>query len=84
MDLGSYMTPAQTNSTAAITTLVDTMSTILTGGNMLASSKSSIVSFVANTTNFPLSATPTNSQMRDRVRAIVQLIVVSPEFAIQK
>ena len=84
MDLGSYMTPAQTNSTAAITALVDTMNTILTGGNMLASTKSSIVSFVANTTNFPLSATPTNSQMRDRVRAIVQLIVVSPEFAIQK
>ena len=84
MDLGSYMTPAQTNSSAAITTLVDTMNTILTGGNMLASTKSSIVSFVANTTNFPLSATPTNSQMRDRVRAIVQLIVVSPEFAIQK
>ncbi len=84
MDLGPYMTPAQTNSAAAITTLVDTMNTILTGGNMLASTKSSIVSFVANTTNFPLSATPTNSQMRDRVRTIVQLIVVSPEFAIQK
>ncbi len=84
MDLSPYMTAAQTNSTAAITTLVETMNTLLTGGNMLASSKSSIVSFVANTTNFPLSATPTNSQMRDRVRAIVQLIVVSPEYAIQK
>ncbi len=84
MDLNPYMTAAQTNSTAAITILVETMNTLLTGGNLLASTKSGIVSFVANTTNFPLSATPTNSQMRDRVRAIVQLIVVSPEYAIQK
>jgi hypothetical protein len=43
-----------------------------------------MVSFVANITNFPYSATPTTTQMRDRVRAVVHLILTSPEYAIQK
>jgi hypothetical protein len=51
---------------------------------MTPEAKTVIVNFTANTTNFPMSATPTNTQMRDRVRAIVHLIVTSPEYAIQK
>jgi hypothetical protein len=81
MDLSPYM--AQT-SNAAIPGLVDRLADLLTGGQMTPEAKAVIVSFVANTTNFPMSATPTNTQMRDRVRAVVHLIVASPEYAIQK
>jgi uncharacterized protein (DUF1800 family) len=83
MDLSPYMTAAQT-SNAAIPALVDKLADLLTGGQMTPEAKTVIVNFTANTTNFPMSATPTNTQMRDRVRAIVHLIVTSPEYAIQK
>jgi hypothetical protein len=43
-----------------------------------------ITGYVANTTNFPYSSPPTNQQMRDRVRATLQLILTSADFAIQK
>ena len=80
MDLASYMTLAQT-SNAGIPGLVDALGTVLTGGNLTASTKNTIVNYV--TSNHPYT-TPTNTQMRDRVRAIIQLIVTSAEYAIQK
>ncbi|HEX8280759.1 MAG TPA: DUF1800 family protein, partial [Chthoniobacterales bacterium] len=84
MDLSPYMTAAQT-SNAAIPALVDKLGDLLTGGQLSAEVKTAIVSFVANTTNFPYTAAaPTNTQMRDRVRAIVHLIITSPEYAIQR
>ena len=84
MDLGPYMTAAQT-SDSAIPALVDSISTLLTGGNLSSAARSTIISYVANTTNFPYTTgAPTNTQMRDRVRAIVHLIVTSAEYAIQK
>ncbi|MFL6568257.1 MAG: DUF1800 family protein, partial [Chthoniobacterales bacterium] len=83
MDLSPYMTSAQT-SNAGIPALVDKLGDLLTGGQLNAQTKTAIVSFVANTTNFPLNGTPTNTQMRDRVRAVVHLIVTSPEYAIQR
>ncbi|MEQ1851377.1 MAG: hypothetical protein ABMA01_07270, partial [Chthoniobacteraceae bacterium] len=33
---------------------------------------------------FPMSPAPTNQQMRDRVRAIIHLIITSAEYAVQK
>ena len=83
MDLSPYMTAAQT-SNAAIPALVDKLADLLTGGQMTPEAKTVIVNFTANTTNFPFNPTPTNTQMRDRVRAVVHLIVASPEYAIQK
>lgn len=83
MDLSSYMTSAQT-SNAAIPALVDKLGDLLTGGQLTSATKSAIVSFVANTTNFPFGASPTPTQMRDRVRAVVHLIITSPEYAIQR
>lgn len=83
LDLGPWMTPAYTANTG-IPGLVDALNSLLTGGQLSASAKNIIVSFVANTTNFPYSSPPTYSQMRDRVRAVVHLIVVSPDFTIQK
>ncbi len=83
LDFGPYMTQAQT-SNAGIPALTDTLGTLLTGGSLEASTKTAIISYVANTTNFPLSVTPTNTQMRDRVRAIVHMIIISPDYAIQQ
>jgi hypothetical protein len=84
MDLGSYMTPTQTANTG-IPDLVDAIGLLLTGGNLSTAARTTIINYLANTTNFPLTApTPTNTQMRDRVRAIVHLIVTSAEYAIQK
>jgi hypothetical protein len=83
MDLSPYMTAAQT-SNAGIAGLVDRLGDLLTGGQLTTATKTEIVNFATNTTNFPYSATPTTTQMRDRVRAVVHLIVASPEYAIQK
>ncbi len=82
MDLSLYMTAAQT-SNAGIPALVDTIGTLLTGGNLSNGAKTIIINYVANNTNFPYT-TPTNIQMRERVRAIVHLILTSAEYAIQK
>lgn len=84
LDIGPWMTPAAT-SNAGIPGIVDSMNTLLCSGQLSASAKSIIVSYVADTTRFPLtSPVPTNSQMRDRVRAVLHLIVSSPEFIVQK
>jgi uncharacterized protein (DUF1800 family) len=83
MDLGPYMTSAQT-SNAGIPSLVDAISTLLTSGNLTSATRTTIINYVANNTNFPMAATPTNTEMRNRVRAIVHLITTSAEFAIQR
>jgi len=82
MDLGPYMTTAFT-SNAGIPSLVDTLNSLLCAGQLSPASKTFIVNFVANTTNFPYT-TPTPGQMRDRVRAVVHLILTSPDCIIQK
>lgn len=85
LDIGPYMTPAKT-SNAGIPGLVDELANLLVGAPLdTGTTRPTIVNFVANTTNFPYtSPTPTNQQMRDRVRAIIHLIVTSAEFAVQK
>jgi uncharacterized protein (DUF1800 family) len=84
LDLGQWMTSAYT-SNAGIPSLVDALSGLLTGGPLSTSAKNAIVSYVTSTNplNFPYT-TPTNTEMRDRVRAVVHLIVDSPDFIIQK
>jgi hypothetical protein len=82
LDLGPWMTTVYT-SNAGIPSLVDALNSLLCAGQLSANAKTAIVNYVANTSNFPYT-TPTNTQMRDRVRAVVHLIVVSPDFTIQK
>ena len=83
MDFSPYMTPTQT-ADAGIPALVDQLGNLLTGG-LSSSARTTIINFVANTTNLPYTTgTPTPTQMRDRVRAIVHLIITSPEYAIQR
>jgi hypothetical protein len=84
LDLGPWMTVANT-SDAGIPGLVDSLGTLLCAGQLSTAAKNVIVTYVANTSRFPLaSPTPTNTQMRDRVRAVVHLIVSSPEFIVQR
>jgi hypothetical protein len=78
------MTPAQT-SDAGVPGLINTLAVLLTGDNLTSATRTIITNYVANTTSYPYTTpTPTATQMRDRVRAIVHLIVTSAEYAIQK
>jgi len=82
LDIGPWMTPGNT-SNAGIPGLVDSLNSLLCGGQLSASAKTLIVNYVANTSNFPYT-TPTGGQMRDRARAVVHLIINSPDFTIQR
>ncbi|MBX7211321.1 MAG: DUF1800 family protein [Verrucomicrobiaceae bacterium] len=85
LDIGSYMTPAKT-ANAGIPALVDELGALLVGGPLdSTTTRQTIIDFASNTTYFPYtSPTPTNQQMRDRVRAIIHLILTSAEYAVQK
>ena len=82
LDLGPWMTTAYT-SNAGVPNLVDQLNTLLLGGQLSAGARTRIISYVANTANFPYT-TPTYTQMRDRVRGVVHLLLESPDFTIQK
>jgi len=56
----------------------------LLAGQLSAAAKTNIINYVTNTVNFPYSTPPTQTQMRDRVRAVVHLITCSPDFTIQR
>jgi uncharacterized protein (DUF1800 family) len=83
LDIGAWMTTNYT-SAAGIPNLVSNLNTVLLAGQLSAAAQTNIVNYVTNVVNFPFSATPTQGQMRDRVRAVVHLIVNSPDFTIQK
>ncbi|HEX4263551.1 MAG TPA: DUF1800 family protein [Verrucomicrobiae bacterium] len=83
LDLGPWMTSSLT-SDAGIPTLIDQLNTQLCAGQLSPAAKTLFVSYVANA-RFPYTTpTPTFTQMRDRVRAVVHLITASPEFNIQR
>jgi uncharacterized protein (DUF1800 family) len=81
LDLSPWMTPGYA-SNAGISSLIDALSSLLTGGELNAAAKSVIMNYV--TTSFTYSTPPTNTQLRDRVRAVVHLILTSPDFTIQR
>jgi len=81
MDLGPYLSMT---SNASIPSLVDLWNNRLMGGSMTSATRSAIIAYVANTTNFPYSTTPTVSQEAARARAVLHLLLVSPEYTIQK
>jgi len=83
LNLAPWMTPTLTTNTG-IPALVSNLNTLLAAGQLSAPAQASIVGFVTNTGNFGYSAPPTPTQMRDRVRAVVHLIVNSPDYIIQK
>jgi hypothetical protein len=83
MDMSSLMTAANTSNANLGPNIIDKLNKELMGGTMSQGMRDAINAYVANTANFPYT-TPTNTQMRDRLRAIVHLIVTSTEFAIQR
>ena len=78
LDIGPWMTPGYT-SNAGIPSLVDALNTLLCAGQLSPGAKTQIVNYAITLTN----ANP-NTQMRDRVRAVIHLIVSSPDFIVQK
>ncbi|MDB6068549.1 MAG: hypothetical protein JWR26_4757 [Pedosphaera sp.] len=83
MDLGPWMTTNYT-ANAGVPNMVDGLNTLLTGGQLATNARTTIINYVANTTNFPYSTSPSQSQMRDRARAVVHLLITSPDYTIQK
>jgi len=83
LDYGPWMTPANT-SASGLSGLVDTFNSKLLAGQLSAGAKTFIVNYVNNVTNFPYSTPPTDAQMRDRVRAVAHLIMLSPDYTIQR
>ncbi len=87
MDIGAYLTPSSRTADANIGTLVDDLARLLVGGPLQTNTRTEVINFVANTSRFPYTTTgfgPTNLQKRDRVRAIIHLILTSAEYAVQK
>lgn len=88
---------ATTTSTVDSVGLVDKLSDILTGGMLTSDTKTKLVTLLNDTTAFPPTvvvkgtttappAAPTfpTTSIRDKVRAAVQLILSSPEYAVQR
>jgi hypothetical protein len=78
LDIGPWLVPPYTN----MPVLVDSLNTLLLAGQLSGAAKTNIVNFVTNTASgyFPAGST----QQRDRVRAVVHLLITSPEFTVQK
>ena len=85
LDFGPWMTTNYTSATG-IPGLIDSLNSLLLGGQLSTGARSNIISYVTNTATayFPYSSPPTFTQMRDRVRTVVHLIITSPDFTIQK
>jgi Protein of unknown function (DUF1800)/PA14 domain len=83
LNIAPWMTTNYT-SNAGIPSLVSALNTYLAAGELSALTQSNIISYVANTTNFTYSTPPNQTQMRDRVRAVIHLIASSPDYIIQK
>ena len=81
LDLSPWMTPGYT-SNAGIPGLVSALSSLLTAGELSIAAQGVIANYV--TSSFTYGSPPTNTQMRDRVRAVVHLILTSPDFTIQR
>jgi hypothetical protein len=68
-----------------LSTLVDRLSTLLMGRLLPAAAKTEITNFVSNTANIPYNnTTPSDTNKRDRLRAILHFILTSPDFTIQR
>ncbi|HEV2455019.1 MAG TPA: DUF1800 family protein, partial [Verrucomicrobiae bacterium] len=83
LNIAPWMTTNYT-SNAGIPSLVSALNTYLAAGEVSAMTQSNIINYVANTTNFAYSTPPTQTQIRDRVRAVIHLITSSPDYVIQK
>jgi len=82
VDLGPYMTTTYA-SNAGLGNLVDTLSSLLCGGPLNSTARTTIINHVSTYPYTTTGSGPTMTQLRDRVRSVVHLIVSSPDFIIQ-
>ncbi|HSY19725.1 MAG TPA: DUF1800 family protein [Candidatus Acidoferrales bacterium] len=83
LDIGPWMTTNYT-SAAGIPGLVDNLNSVLLAGQLNNAARTDIINYVTNTANFTYGTPPTQAQIRDRVNAVVHLLICSPDFTIQK
>jgi hypothetical protein len=84
LDIGPWMTQGFTANAANVGSLVDQLNTLLCAGQLSSTARTQIINYVANVSYYPYGSPPTYAQMRDRVRAVVHLIINSPEYTIQR
>jgi len=90
MDFSSWMGPRTSGTdywtnTTNLRALIQEFSKILMAGGMSTALEDQIYNYVSNTANITYNATtPSDSERRNRIRAILYLIAVSPEHAIQR
>jgi uncharacterized protein (DUF1800 family) len=90
MDLSAWMGPRTSGSdywtdTTNLRDLIRRLSQILMAGKMSQAMEDQIHDFVSNTSNISYTTgAATDSQRRNRVRAVLHLIVTSPEHAVQR
>lgn len=90
MDFSPWMGPRTTGTnywtnTTNLRPLIQEMSKLLMAGQMSQAMEDQIYSFVSSTANITYNATtPTEAERRNRIRAIIYFIAVSPEHAIQR
>ena len=88
---------AVTTTTVNATTLINKLGDLLTGGMLSQATKNALASYINNPASFPPTVTVTGTttsppaaptlpttSARDRVRAVVEQILDSPEYAIQR
>jgi uncharacterized protein (DUF1800 family) len=89
MDFSAWMGPRTSGTdywtnTANLRDLIRTLSGILMAGQMSPAMEDQIYNFVSNTANIAYPASPADTDRRNRLRAILYFIAVSPEHAIQR
>ena len=78
LDISPWMTPAYTSTTAGLQSLVDALNSLMCGGQLSAATKTQIVNYVST-----MSST-TTANLRDRARAVIQLVTYSPDYTVQR
>jgi hypothetical protein len=86
LGLGAGDNAAQAwTSNANIDRLFDRLNTLLVGGQMSTSARTTVLSFVQNTANIPYNNTsPSVANKRDRLRAVLHLILTSADYTTQR
>src|SRR5207302_2242855 len=80
LDLGPWMTQVLTQN-SGIPSLVDQLNTLLCAGQLSAGAQTQVINYARS---LPSSTPVTYTQMRDRVRAVVHLLIDSPEYTVQR
>ncbi len=83
LNIGPWLSTNYT-ANAGIPSLVNALNTYLAAGEVSPAAQSNIVSYITKANSFAYGNPPTQTQMRDRVRAAIHLIVNSPDYIIQK